>query len=61
MTDERIPLLAGDGRMLRLVRVHGPKPPHEGPVLLVHGAGVRSNLFRPPTRETLVSRLLREG
>ena len=53
--------LAGDGRPLRLVHVTGPGRPTRGPVLLVHGAGVRSNLFRPPVEQTIVDRLLLEG
>jgi pimeloyl-ACP methyl ester carboxylesterase len=52
---------AGDGRDLQLLRVRGPKAPEKGPVLLVHGAGVRANIFRAPVSENLVQRLVREG
>jgi hypothetical protein len=52
---------AGDGMDLNLIHVTGPHPPAKGPVLLVHGAGVRANIFRAPTRRTLVDRLVDEG
>src|SRR4029079_19635428 len=32
-----------------------------GPVLLVHGAGVRAEIFRPPLERTLVDALLDDG
>jgi hypothetical protein len=56
-----VPFTAGDGRGLLLRRVRGETPPVKGPVLLVHGAGVRSNIFRAPVEEDLVRRLVREG
>lgn len=56
-----VPFLAGDGRPLHLVRVQGEHAPTRGPVLLVHGAGVRSAIFEPPVRTTLVDALLDEG
>ena len=40
----------------------GPaKPPAKAPVLLVHGAGVRANIFRAPSGRTLVDVLVDEG
>jgi hypothetical protein len=54
------PFTARDGRALSLLRVRGEVSPR-GPVLLIHGAGVRSNIFRAPVRENLVERLVREG
>src|SRR5690606_19015198 len=33
----------------------------KGPVLLVHGAGVRADIFNPPTQKTLVQCLAEEG
>ena len=40
------------GRRRFLLQPHSccraTQPPHKGPVLLVHGAGVRANIFRPP-------------
>jgi hypothetical protein len=52
---------AGDGRELKLRRVRGQQEPEKGPVLLVHGAGVRANIFRAPVAENLVQRLVRDG
>jgi hypothetical protein len=52
---------AGDGVPLSLVRVLGEAVPSKGPVLLVHGAGVRTELFRPPVRRTIVDVLVDEG
>ena len=46
---------------LNLHHVTGPAPPTRGPVLLVHGAGVRADIFRPPEPVTVVDRLLAEG
>jgi len=45
-----VPFTAGDGMELNLVNVTGRRPPARGPVLLVHGAGVRANIYRAPTR-----------
>lgn len=52
---------AGDGLPLTLIRVRGSDEPTKGPVLLVHGAGVRAELFRPPVRRTLVDALVADG
>ncbi len=56
-----VPFRAGDGMALNLHHVTGPRPPTRGPVLLVHGAGVRANIFRPPGQTTLVDALVAEG
>ena len=56
-----VPFVAGDGRELRLWRLRGPRPPTNGPVLLIHGAGVRANIFRAPVEENVIGRLIREG
>ena len=61
MTDELIPFTAGDGVELNLIHVRGPNPPTKPPVLLVHGAGVRANIFRAPSGRTLVDVLVDEG
>ncbi|MEV4900597.1 alpha/beta fold hydrolase [Citricoccus sp. NPDC055426] len=60
---EVIPLTAGDGTPLSLVHVANPRlgPAPRGPVLLVHGAGVRAEIFRPPLDRTLVDALLDDG
>ena len=47
-TETLVPFLAGDGRSLNLHHVRGAQEPTKGPVLLVHGAGVRANIFRAP-------------
>lgn len=60
-TTEFIGFAADDGRPLSLLHVTGATPPTRGPVLLVHGAGVRAEIFRPPTAETIVDALLAAG
>ncbi|ADO74389.1 alpha/beta fold hydrolase [Stigmatella aurantiaca] len=60
-TDTAVPFLAGDGRKLHLLHVQGEQAPTRGPVVLVHGAGVRANIFRAPIPETLVDALLADG
>lgn len=60
-SEEVIPFLAGDGRALHLIRIRGDAEPNKGPVVLVHGAGVRSNIFRAPVRQTLVDALVAAG
>ncbi|HTV18030.1 MAG TPA: alpha/beta fold hydrolase, partial [Polyangiaceae bacterium] len=57
----RVPFRAHDGMDLSLLHVQGPRTPHRGPVLLVHGAGVRANIFQAPVRTTIVDALLEEG
>ncbi len=44
-----------------MIRVRGTASKSKGPILLVHGAGVRAELFRPPTDRTLVDVLVDEG
>lgn len=58
---EVVPLTALDGRPLTLVHVQGRSAPTRGPVLVVHGAGVRAELFRPPLPRTFVDALLDDG
>lgn len=60
-TDRIVPFEAGDGRRLNLIQVRGDEPPRKGPVLLVHGAGVRANIFRPPVATSFVDYLLAAG
>lgn len=59
--EEVVPFAAGDGMELNLIHVTGPHAPAKGPVLLAHGAGVRANIFRAPTKRTLVDALVEEG
>ena len=60
-TDRIVPFTAGDGMELNLIHVTNGGAPTKGPVLLVHGAGVRANIFRAPVRATLVDLLLEAG
>jgi pimeloyl-ACP methyl ester carboxylesterase len=59
--EEVVPFTAGDGMGLNLIHVTGGRKPTKGPVLLVHGAGVRANIFRPPSGGTLVEALVEQG
>ncbi len=62
MLKERlVPFQAGDGLPCNLIHVRGDTPPSKGPVLLVHGAGVRANIFRAPTKLNFVEYLARQG
>ena len=56
-----VPFLAGDGFPCNLIHVEGKESPRRGPVLLVHGAGVRANIFRPPVETTMVDFLIQNG
>ena len=56
-----VPFQAGDGFACNLLHIQGAAAPRKGPVLLVHGAGVRANLFRAPVETTLVDALIAEG
>jgi hypothetical protein len=58
---EVVPFLAGDGFPCNLIHARGAKPPDKGPVLVIHGAGVRANLFRAPVERTLVDELIARG
>jgi hypothetical protein len=59
--DQIVPFTAGDGFACNLIHVRGALPPTRGPVLLVHGAGVRANIFRAPVRVSLVDYLVEHG
>ena len=61
LVEEIVPFLAGDGMECNLIHLQGNAAPTKGPVLLVHGAGVRANIFRSPVRTTLVDTLVKEG
>jgi pimeloyl-ACP methyl ester carboxylesterase len=58
---ETVPFTAGDGRECTLVHVTGQASPTRGPVVLVHGAGVRSKVFQAPVERTLVDVLVDDG
>ena len=54
-----VPFAAGDGFACNVINVRRPGvTPSRGPVLLVHGAGVRANIFRAPVAVTLVDYLV---
>jgi alpha/beta hydrolase family protein len=61
MTTEIVPLRALDGQALTLVHITGTAAPTRGPVLMVHGAGVRADIFRPPLPHTIVDALVEAG
>lgn len=58
---ERFPFTARDGFACHLQRVGDGAGATKGPVLLVHGAGVRGNIFNPPNEHNLISVLKNEG
>lgn len=60
-TTEVVPFRARDGMELNLHHVTSGHPVTRGPVLLVHGAGVRADIFRAPEDETIVDALLADG
>jgi hypothetical protein len=59
--EEVVPFIAKDGFACNLIHVQGPTPPTKGPVILVHGAGVRANLFRAPVETNIVDYLIERG
>jgi hypothetical protein len=62
LTNERVvPFRARDGFEANLINVRGSKGPERGPVLLVHGAGVRANIFRAPSGGNVVDALVEAG
>ncbi|MEM9556666.1 MAG: alpha/beta fold hydrolase [Acidobacteriota bacterium] len=61
-TSERVvPFRAGDGFECNLIHVRGERRPGRGPVLLIHGSGVRANIFRAPVETNIVDALLARG
>ncbi|HEX5982762.1 MAG TPA: hypothetical protein VFY69_01005 [Solirubrobacterales bacterium] len=59
--EETVPFTAEDGLECNLIHVTGEHAPAKGPVLLVHGAGVRANIYRAPTEANLVDVLVEQG
>src|SRR5205807_9831690 len=59
--EDVVPFRARDGFQCNLVHVQGETAPHKGPVLLLHGAGVRANIFRAPVKTTIVDYLIANG
>ena len=58
---EVVPFAARDGFPLNLWHLRRSAGAGRQPVLLVHGAGVRANLFNPPTARTLPEMLADAG
>jgi pimeloyl-ACP methyl ester carboxylesterase len=56
-----VPFTAGDGFGCNLIHLESERTPHRGPVILVHGAGVRGNIFRAPVQTTIVDALIDHG
>jgi hypothetical protein len=56
-----VPFAARDGFECNLIHVRGEHAPTKAPVLLVHGAGVRANIFEAPVETTLVDYLVARG
>ena len=56
-----VPVNTEDGVRCNLINVRGERTPDRGPVILVHGAGVRANIFRAPVGTTLVDVLVEAG
>ncbi len=56
-----LPFRAGDGLLCNLIQIRGSKEASKGPVLLVHGAGVRANIFQPPGERSIVDCLIEDG
>jgi pimeloyl-ACP methyl ester carboxylesterase len=56
-----VPFAAEDGFELNLINVRGDQEPTKSPVIVVHGAGVRANIFRAPVATTIVDVLVDEG
>jgi hypothetical protein len=56
-----VPFTALDGMELNLHHVRGARTPTRGPVLVVHGAGVRADIFRPPEPVDFVRALVDDG
>ena len=59
--EEVVPFRARDGFTCNLIHVQETTAPTKGPVVLVHGAGVRANLFRAPVETNLVDYLIERG
>ncbi len=58
---EVIPFTAGDGFSGNLIHIKSSKKPTQGPVLLVHGAGVSASIFLAPVPQNIVEFLVEAG
>jgi len=58
---ETVPFTSGDGFGCNLIHIRKREAPIKGPVLLVHGAGVRAQIFAAPVETHLVRYLVERG
>lgn len=56
-----VPFTTGDGLSLNLINIKNPQNISKGAVIVVHGAGVRANIFRAPVEQTIVDALIEQG
>jgi len=61
LREEVVSFTAEDGYKCNLLHLRGEEPPTKGPVIVVHGAGVRANIFRAPVEIDFAEYLVREG
>lgn len=61
LTFETIPFKALDGFDLNLEHVVRDTAPTKGPLLFVHGAGVRANIFNAPNKTNLIKEAVKAG
>jgi len=60
-TFDIIPFIAFDGFECNLWQLKHNRTKYRGPVMLVHGAGVRANIFNPPNKVNLLDMLADAG
>ena len=60
-SEREVPFVTADGVSLNLINLRGKQRPTKGPVILVHGAGVRGAIFRAPVEQNIVDVLLAQG
>ena len=60
-TERTVDVRTADGITCNVINVRGPMAPTRPPVLFVHGAGVRANIFRAPVDTSFVDFLVERG
>ena len=61
LTERVVTYQTGDNREYNLINVRSERGPSKPPVILVHGAGVRANIFRAPVKTSVVVALVEAG
>ena len=61
LNERVVPYTTGDKREYFLINIRGETPPTKPPVIVVHGAGVRANIFRAPVETSVVDALVDAG